>query len=199
MPKDNAPQIDATNAATNPITGSTADSAPVTKDASTGGANTAGDGQNQEGTGGGGATDANAATDANVAGAGNAAATGDGGAKADSKDMSTPSQPTARKGTEKKSNFKSVGNNFYCRLRLYNGLKQGRFSVKERKTIYNPFKLGVCFKVSFSKVRMFSPVPPRQIEAGCKTTNSTNLYRRSLEAGGGGQLLCSAQLVRGYL
>ena len=145
MPKDNAPQMDTTNAATNPTTGSTPDSATVTKDASTGGANTAGDGQNQEGTGG--ATDANTATDANVANADNA--TGDGGAKAETKDASTPSQPTARKGTEKKSNFKSVGNNFYCRLRLYNGLKQGRFSVKERKTIYNPFKLGVCFKVSF--------------------------------------------------
>ena len=37
--------------------------------------------------------------------------------------------------------------NFYCRLRMYNGLKGGRFSVKERKTIYNPFKLAVCFKV----------------------------------------------------
>ena len=40
------------------------------------------------------------------------------------------------------------GGSFYCRLRLYNGLKQGRFSVKERRTTYNPFKLAVCFKVS---------------------------------------------------
>ena len=43
--------------------------------------------------------------------------------------------------------------NFYCRLRMYNGLKGGRFSVKERKTIYNPFKLAVCFKVRTIKGR----------------------------------------------
>ncbi len=36
------------------------------------------------------------------------------------------------------------GNVFYCRLRLYNGLKQGRFSVKDRKTVYNPFRY-YCF------------------------------------------------------
>ena len=40
-------------------------------------------------------------------------------------------------------------NTFYCRLRMYNSLRQGKFSVRERKTIYNPFKLAVCFKVLF--------------------------------------------------
>lgn len=37
---------------------------------------------------------------------------------------------------------------FFCRLRQYNGLKQGIFTVKERKTVYNPFKLTLCFKVT---------------------------------------------------
>jgi hypothetical protein len=38
-------------------------------------------------------------------------------------------------------------NTFYCRLRLYNGLRQGKYSIRERTTTYNPFKLAVCFKV----------------------------------------------------
>ena len=33
---------------------------------------------------------------------------------------------------------------FFCRIRSYNGLKSG-FSIKERKTRYNPFKLCICF------------------------------------------------------
>jgi hypothetical protein len=37
---------------------------------------------------------------------------------------------------------------FYCRLRMYNGLKQGKFSIRARKTIYNPVKLGVYFTVT---------------------------------------------------
>ena len=39
---------------------------------------------------------------------------------------------------------------FFCRIRIYNGLKSG-FSVKERKTRYNPFKLSVCFSEMDSK------------------------------------------------
>ena len=41
---------------------------------------------------------------------------------------------------------KSRNNHFFCRLRMYNGLKAGRYLVKGRKTGYVPFKLICCFK-----------------------------------------------------
>ena len=59
-------------------------------------------------------------------------------------------------GDERKGKFdEDVGpaglarrpNTFFCRLRLYNGLSQGTYSVRTRKTKYSPFKLIVCFKV----------------------------------------------------
>ena len=34
---------------------------------------------------------------------------------------------------------------FFCRIRIYNGLKSGGFTVKDRKTRFTPFKLSVCF------------------------------------------------------
>lgn len=41
--------------------------------------------------------------------------------------------------------YYSKSGSFFCRIRVYNSLKAG-FSVKERKTRFNPFKLSVCFK-----------------------------------------------------
>ena len=38
------------------------------------------------------------------------------------------------------------GSNFYCRLRMYNSLRQGKFNVRARKTSYTPFKLRVDFR-----------------------------------------------------
>jgi len=43
----------------------------------------------------------------------------------------------------KEDMYRNTGG-FFCRIRMYNGLKSG-FSVKERRTRYNPFKLSVCF------------------------------------------------------
>ena len=44
---------------------------------------------------------------------------------------------------------------FYCRIRIYNGLRSG-FTVKERKTRFAPFKLSVCFLEMDCKVGYFS-------------------------------------------
>eukprot|EP00092_Neocalanus_flemingeri_P023959 GFUD01025990.1.p1 GENE.GFUD01025990.1~~GFUD01025990.1.p1 ORF type:complete len:1325 (+),score=327.53 GFUD01025990.1:258-4232(+) len=43
-----------------------------------------------------------------------------------------------------KKELQTKSGSFFCRIRIYNGLKSG-FSIKERKTRYNPFKLSVCF------------------------------------------------------
>jgi len=48
------------------------------------------------------------------------------------------STPKSKKETISKSG------SFFCRIRIYNGLKSG-YSIKERKTRYSPFKLSVCF------------------------------------------------------
>ena len=45
----------------------------------------------------------------------------------------------------RKSKINAENNDFYCRLRRYQGLKQGKYSVKARKTVYTPFCLGVRF------------------------------------------------------
>ena len=45
----------------------------------------------------------------------------------------------------RKSKINGESNDFYCRLRRYQGLKQGKYSVKARKTVYTPFCLGVRF------------------------------------------------------
>ena len=50
-----------------------------------------------------------------------------------------------------KSKINTENNDFYCRLRMYQGLKQGKYSVKQRKTVYIPFCLGVRFKVNSKK------------------------------------------------
>lgn len=47
---------------------------------------------------------------------------------------------------QERRDHQSRGNGFFCRMRKYNGLKSGFFSVKERKTVYLPFKLSVCFR-----------------------------------------------------
>ena len=39
-----------------------------------------------------------------------------------------------------------AGHSFFCRLRTYNSLKKGKFSVRNQKTIYTPFKLRVDFR-----------------------------------------------------
>lgn len=44
------------------------------------------------------------------------------------------------------SNGSLSGGNFFCRLRMYNSLKQGKFSIRARKTVYTPFKLRVDFR-----------------------------------------------------
>ena len=44
----------------------------------------------------------------------------------------------------KSSNIKSKSRNFFCRIRMYNGLKSG-FAVKERKKKFRFFKMCVCF------------------------------------------------------
>jgi len=43
-----------------------------------------------------------------------------------------------------KQELQTKSGSFFCRIRIYNGLKSG-FCIKERKTRYNPFKLSVCF------------------------------------------------------
>eukprot|EP00090_Calanus_glacialis_P014686 TRINITY_DN23529_c0_g1_i1.p1 TRINITY_DN23529_c0_g1~~TRINITY_DN23529_c0_g1_i1.p1 ORF type:complete len:1323 (-),score=302.40 TRINITY_DN23529_c0_g1_i1:347-4315(-) len=43
-----------------------------------------------------------------------------------------------------KKELQTKSGSFFCRIRIYNGLKSG-FSIKERKTRYDPFKLSVCF------------------------------------------------------
>ena len=45
----------------------------------------------------------------------------------------------------RKSKINAENNDFYCRLRRYQGLKQGKYSVKARKTVYTSFCLGVRF------------------------------------------------------
>ena len=45
----------------------------------------------------------------------------------------------------KPKQMNAENNDFYCRLRQYQGLKQGKYSVKARKTVYTPFCLGVRF------------------------------------------------------
>jgi len=49
----------------------------------------------------------------------------------------------AGKSVDKKE-LQTKSGSFFCRIRIYNGLKSG-FSIKERKTRYDPFKLSVCF------------------------------------------------------
>ena len=39
-----------------------------------------------------------------------------------------------------------AGHSFFCRLRTYNSLKKGNYSVRNQKTIYTPFKLRVDFR-----------------------------------------------------
>ncbi len=53
--------------------------------------------------------------------------------------------------SKNKENLGNSGSNIFCRLRMYNGLKAGKFSVKDRKTVYQAFKLGVYFKVEIQK------------------------------------------------
>jgi len=48
------------------------------------------------------------------------------------------------KQTCDKKELQTKSGSFFCRIRIYNGLKSG-FSIKERKTRYDPFKLSVCF------------------------------------------------------
>jgi hypothetical protein len=63
--------------------------------------------------------------------------------------LKTPSKPGEAKGsggTNVGSGLPEHGGNFYCRLRMYNSLKQGKFSVRARKTVYTPFKLRVDFR-----------------------------------------------------
>ncbi len=63
--------------------------------------------------------------------------------------MSTEGYMKSHQSSTEKT-FGTIGNlssSFFCRMRLYNSLRQGRFSVKDRKTTYLPVKLGVCFKV----------------------------------------------------
>lgn len=40
----------------------------------------------------------------------------------------------------------AAGHSFFCRLRTYNSLKKGKYSVRNQKTIYTPFKLRVDFR-----------------------------------------------------
>lgn len=39
-----------------------------------------------------------------------------------------------------------ASHSFFCRLRMYNSLKQGKFSVRNQNTTYTPFKLRVDFR-----------------------------------------------------
>ena len=39
-----------------------------------------------------------------------------------------------------------ASHSFFCRLRMYNSLKQGKFSVRNQNTVYTPFKLRVDFR-----------------------------------------------------
>ena len=55
------------------------------------------------------------------------------------------SQSEAGHSSHPRREYYAKSGSFFCRIRVYNSLKSG-FSVKERKTRYNPFKLSVCFK-----------------------------------------------------
>lgn len=58
--------------------------------------------------------------------------------------INLPLRSIADGGKNESKEIQTKSGNFFCRIRLYNGLKSG-FSIKERKTRYNPFKLSVCF------------------------------------------------------
>ena len=74
------------------------------------------------------------------------------------------------------------GGNFFCRLRMYNSLKQGKFSVRARKTMYTPFKL----RVDFREIGTCSPVSlggAHSSDEGSRSPDSQSMEATTGEAG----------------
>ena len=74
------------------------------------------------------------------------------------------------------------GGNFYCRLRMYNSLRQGKFNVRARKTSYTPFKLrvdfreiGGCLAAAVGSSDEGSKSPDSQCISGCDGLQSVIL------------------------
>ena len=70
--------------------------------------------------------------------------------------------------TDNSGRFCRDGENFYCRLRMYNSLKQGKFNVRGRKTVHSPFKL----RVDFREIGVLPSVGGGSSDEGSKTPDS---------------------------